>query len=850
MTFILIVAVAVLALMVFSLRERVADLEWKLSQLTPSKEPTTDVSEPEPASETIPAPTQPLPPEAEPPSAVKPIPEPVLPPVRFSPESIMSRPVEPGQRAMIPMASSPTSGEPGFDFVAWIKDGFLIKMGALLFFLGIGLFLSYAFSNNWVSPEMRIFIGFVIAGAVYVLSVWRMRIMVQQGLVLNALATSIVLATVFAAQFAYQLFNPTFALIIMAMAIASSVLVAVQHNAERLALAAAGAGLVIPFLTNVPEPSLFGFLSYLLVLTLSFAWVVYRTGWTKLILLLLVGVEGLMLALERGAETGDTKTILLFVGLFALVFYGAGLMSNLVRKVVSTPDLFIVGLNAMTLLYWIHLLVPDMLQAVVAFLIASVAAVTAYFLLTEEADLSLTYMHTAVGLLFGFVATAYLFSGFTLTLALTAEVAFIVGGALWLEFRSEVVNRLVFLFALPIWSSLSLFDAPAWQSGWLHPEMVALAIVSLTFLGLAGLAFRRAYDSIGIVFGVVGLLYLVAVTLLSVGAANESQFSALASIALAIEIAGLIIVSLWLRVPTTLRNVYAISFALPVLFSIAVMSDSVWQNSWWHLPAAALYVVAGASMTVVIMSHYCGVRRLRDSFAVLSGWFLVAIPWLSVHAVFSTSVSHAVLTIWYGLYTVGMLGVAIERRSRVELLTIGAGFGALPGFLSLFVIAAEAWSTGIFHTAFLALFTITVITLAITVWTASEASTHIHRKIILAIRDVYAWAAGIYGVVLVWLVTHAVFADASTAISVSLFTYVVVGLALYISGRLYDVRLVRVGGMVLLIGVVIRLIAIDVWSLEMGLRVLTFAGVGILFLATSFLETNLSAKQQRLEQTD
>ena len=68
---------------------------------------------------------------------------------------------------------------------------------------------------------------------------------------------------------------------------------------------------------------------------------------------------------------------------------------------------------------------------------------------------------------------------------------------------------------------------------------------------------------------------------------------------------------------------------------------------------------------------------------------------------------------------------------------------------------------------------------------------------------------------------------------------------------MYAARLLKAGGMVLLVGVVARLLVIDVWSLEMGLRVLTFAGVGILFLATAFLETNLhSAKNAVQTDTD
>ena len=771
MTFILVVAVAVLALMVFSLRERVSELEWKLKQNPPTIES-------HPTSETAVAPPA-LDPE-RPADADTPF-TPASPKPRFSPASVIDAPTPEATRATIPMAKpSIVAPESSFDFVAWIKDGFLIKMGALLFFVGIGLFLSYAFANNWVTPAMRILIGFVIAGGVYVLSVWRLRSVVQHGLVLNALATSIVLATVFAAQFAYDLFNPTFALVLMVLAIAASVMLSMKYDSERLALAAAGAGLTVPFLTNVPEPSLFGFLSYLLVLTVSFVWVVYRTGWTNIILLLLIGVEGILFALHQGGEVSDTATILLFIGIFALVFYGAGLLSNLVRKVVSTPDLCIVGFNALTLLYWVHVLVPDVLQAAIAFLVASVAAVTAYFLLTNESDVSLAYLHTGVGLLFGFVATAYVFSGFTLTLVLTAEVAFLVGGALWFEFRSDIVNRLSFLFSLPLLSSLSSFSSSAWDTGWLHADMATLFVLAAVSLGLCVLAYGRDYDAVGHAFAVIGWLYLTAVSLLVADAVPSGHFYPWAVILLSLETTGLMVLWLGLHLPRSLGTFFAASFALPVLLSFSVAADDAWRGGWWHLPAWSLYTILAASIVVVCMAHGRMYTKLRDGFAAICVWFLVVIPWLTFDALFSGEVSQALLALLYSGYTVGALGVAIERQSRPTLLMLAASFGVLPALISLSVLGSAQWETGIFHSSFLSIFGLTLMALMLTVWTASEVRTHVQATVLTHIRDIYAWATGLYGVALVWLSTHAVFASESTAVTCLLFTYLLTGLAMYI----------------------------------------------------------------------
>ena len=49
-------------------------------------------------------------------------------------------------------------------FVIWLKEDWLMKLGAFLFIVGFGWFVSYAFANNWVGPFGRISIGIVAGG--------------------------------------------------------------------------------------------------------------------------------------------------------------------------------------------------------------------------------------------------------------------------------------------------------------------------------------------------------------------------------------------------------------------------------------------------------------------------------------------------------------------------------------------------------------------------------------------------------------------------------------------------------------------------------------------------------------
>jgi len=849
MIFILIVALIILGLVVISLRDRVTRLEDIIEDRTVASQPNPELGA---TLEQLEASSQPLAPPIPPGPATSPPPV-VSPPVspasepQFTPRSVAHSTPPVPKRVAIPMAGSAGSNtpQPSFDLIAWIKDGFLVKVGALLLFLGVGLFMSYAFRNDWVSPEMRILIGLVLGVGTYGVSVWRMTLSRQQGLVLNALGTAIILATVYAAQFVYGMFNPVFAVALMGAAISVSVFMSLRHDAERLALAAAGAGLFIPFLSNIPQPSLVLFLSYLLVLTVSFVWVVYRSGWTNIILLLLLGVEVFLFGLQQVADDSDKATILLFAGLFALIFYAAALMSNLVRQVVSPPDLLIVGVNALSLLYWIHVLVPDIAQPVVAFLVTAVAAVTAYLLLVNNKDISLAYMHAGVGLIFAFAATAYLFSGVTLTLVFTIEVAFLIAGSMWMQFRPGIVEKTAWLGLVPVIASGSSVWSDSWQDSWLNPDAFALFMLAAVGFSLAGLGYYREYQNTANAFAVFGWLYAALLTYraVAVATAPANELSVLVIILSLLSAVCLVLV-LFFRLPAVVRQFYVFTFALPFILSLTLLDDDKWVTGWWHIHLVALVVVMTTAAVVAVVSHQMRRNELRDAFALATGFYIYAIPWLAFHSVLASDTANNLLVILYGVFTIVALILAVKYRSKDSIVIMAAGSGILPVALSLMAIVSPVWESGIGHSAFLALLTLLFLAAIATYTLALETADGLRASLTESLQNVFAWVTGFYGVVLIWLTTHALFANDNLAISVSLFTYVVTGLVLFVLGRARDVKLLRAGGMVLLSGVVLRLVIVDVWTMDLPFRVLTFAGIGILFLGTSFFETSLHKKTE------
>ena len=121
---------------VISLRNRVAKLE-RLIQQQPGL--AVETTQPKPIS-SIPL-SQP-PPQAQP----QPLP----------------------QQPSVPLGSGTTSAD---RFVRWIREDWLLKLGALLLLVGLSWLASYAFLNNWIGPMGRIALG-LVAGTGFIALGW------------------------------------------------------------------------------------------------------------------------------------------------------------------------------------------------------------------------------------------------------------------------------------------------------------------------------------------------------------------------------------------------------------------------------------------------------------------------------------------------------------------------------------------------------------------------------------------------------------------------------------------------------------------------------------------------------
>lgn len=166
--------------------------------------------------------------------------------------------------------------------IEWLKEDWILKLGALLLLMGFGWLARYAFLNNWIGPQGRIALGIFAGTVILAFGFYRARKYLNQGSVFLVLGSSTVLLTIFAARNIYQFFTPTCALVIMFLASAFVAFASLTYKNKWLSLASIILASMAPLLTNSPSPDYIGLFSYLFVITLGTVWITFISLFMRL----------------------------------------------------------------------------------------------------------------------------------------------------------------------------------------------------------------------------------------------------------------------------------------------------------------------------------------------------------------------------------------------------------------------------------------------------------------------------------------------------------------------------------------------------------------------------------------
>ena len=199
----------------------------------------------------------------------------------------------------------------------------------------------------------------------------------------------------------------------------------------------------------------------------------------------------------------------------------------------------------------------------------------------------------------------------------------------------------------------------------------------------------------------------------------------------------------------------------------------------------------------------------------------------------------------WAVVAMALILISLKAKLPTHWTTLFLISLALPIATSMQSFLSDDWATSITHNPALGIYTLVGLLALLALVLRYQLTRYQGVTDYLNNAITVLWVVvGAYLTILVWLIPQAILADAGYAVTVSLLTYTIGGLLCYSLGRARSLKALKIGGIVLLAGVIARLGLVDVWQMELFWRIITFFGVGTLFIATALLEKPFGEKSE------
>jgi hypothetical protein len=114
--------------------------------------------------------------------------------------------------------------------------------------------------------------------------------------------------------------------------------------------------------------------------------------------------------------------------------------------------------------------------------------------------------------------------------------------------------------------------------------------------------------------------------------------------------------------------------------------------------------------------------------------------------------------------------------------------------------------------------------------------TDIEEKENMIFFRIFAYTGGLFGLLLIWFVTHLFMGDVDVATFVSLVLYTVMGVGFYIMGVRDGHKPYMIVGGILFGIVVARVLFVEFWDMDIVMRMVTSFVLGALLISTAFIK--------------
>lgn len=602
--------------------------------------------------------------------------------------------------APLPQPSATTApGSPevtaGSVFIAWLKEDWLLKMGALLLLMGVGWFITYAFIHNWIGPAGRIAIGVALGLLVMLLGKMRLSRFVQQGEIFMVLGATTILLTLYAARSIYDFFTPALALGMMFAVAAIVAVVSVYENRNALATSSLVMALAAPLFVHAPEVNYIGLFMYIIAVVLGTMWVVALRHQRILVSLALIGTWLYSAASFVGvthSPATEQQFLYVLACISALIFFVGSVISN--SKSDRESDEFDVvsslGVGSFVWL-WGTMALPIEQQSwalVVWALVFMSGALYAYAMTKRPAPL---YLYGGVSAVLIGIALALELDGAVLTIAWTLEAAILVALSLVMTKKIQTAQFASIVFAAPVLRSFLHIE---WWTKASTSDAVALGVLALACMVVGYLFYHyrnhgEGAKEMSAFFSILGAVYLA----LALAAKLDG---AMLTIAWSLEAALCALVVYAITLEKSIAQGASIAFIVPILASFGQITSPSWEVGIFHESALALVLLAVFLLAVgALLRGHDGVEDLLSKsvdggtiLMVLASIYAGVLIWLSSPTFFGAAFAVMGSLIVYTLY-----GLFFYMRGRMHDHAESRAYGGIVlGLVIARLLIVDVWN--------------------------------------------------------------------------------------------------------------------------------------------------------------
>jgi hypothetical protein len=284
---------------------------------------------------------------------------------------------------------------------------------------------------------------------------------------------------------------------------------------------------------------------------------------------------------------------------------------------------------------------------------------------------------------------------------------------------------------------------------------------------------------------------------------------------------------LGLRVAQTVRAADLMTAAVSGLFLlmwVLGVAAHEWQVmiliAWTLVYAVGAFLAVRLGAEVVFFYCYAGVGVVLLGVATsiqLSG------PDLTIAAIIEAAL-------------ILLVGYRITQSARtIPVLALPS---IVPILLSIESAGSPAWRTGVWHedAAVLVLMLLTTAGFAAYFSASRVHASDDDQEILRETGSVLAIMSGLYAMRFLWLAVHALVVSDDIATMLTLLVYILVASILFMAGKQTGLAWQRIVARALIAFVVARLILVDVWSMAVSGRIITFLIIGTVLIVVAWVE--------------